>query len=85
MNESEQKVKFPFEPNEKVKAAFRQETALKVAVQCITEALVTTTARPLRNPWKVLFKEHPEVYNASKNLIYDQITDTVDIKVTNES
>ena len=78
---SEREIQFPFEPNEKVKAAFRQQTALKVAVQCITEALVVATARPLRNPWKVLFKEHPEVYSASKSLIYDQVTDTVDIKM----
>lgn len=84
MGEPKQEVQFPFEPNEKVKAAFRQETALKVAARCITDALLIAMARPLQNPpWKVLFKEHPEVYNACKSLIYDQVTDTIDIK-TNE-
>jgi hypothetical protein len=38
------KIKFPFEPSEKVKAAFRYEKAMAKAVELMTKALLEVAA-----------------------------------------
>ena len=73
-------VKFPFTPNETTKAAFRREGALRAMTIIITEALLESSARFAENPWRVLAKEHPDVNEASSALVYNALTEKVDLK-----
>jgi len=76
---AEEKIKFPFEPNEKVKAAFRNEAAIKHATRLITEALVETVAKCITTSWEMLRKEHPELLEILKPITYNHFTQTVDL------
>ncbi|TET30121.1 MAG: hypothetical protein E3J70_05380 [Candidatus Heimdallarchaeota archaeon] len=73
-------IEFPFELNEKVKAAFRNESAMRMAIELVTKALVESAAFQISNPWLVLVKEHPELQKFHNNLVYNSMTETVDIK-----
>lgn len=74
----EEEVKFPFMPNEQVKAAFRQEVQLKRAIAMMTEALAKTASDVL-DPWEVVKKEHPEILKQSTKLRYNVISETIDL------
>ena len=69
-------VKFPFEPNETSKQAFRQEIQLKRAVSIMTEA-ITKVAADVIDPWEILKREHPELRKEFGRLRYNQISETV--------
>lgn len=74
-----EEVKFPFEPNEKVKAAFRQESSLASVVRCVMDALIVSASKSALNPWQTLYREHPELRDAPKNLTYNHFLETIDI------
>ena len=71
-------VKFPFEPNEKVKAAFRQEAQYRRAIKMMTEA-IAKAASGIDSPWLVLGKEYPELMSIKEGLRYNELTETIDI------
>ena len=77
-----EKIEFPFEPSEKVKAAFRNENKMKIAVELMTRALADVLAESLYDPFEMLRKEHPEVLSRLKKgrLSYNHLTQTIDIK-----
>lgn len=75
-----EEIKFPFEPSEKVKAAFRHEGQMKVAIRIMTEALVTAAAEQCSNPFELLREEHPDIFLSRRTLFYDQATQTIDIR-----
>lgn len=77
---TEDQVKFPFEPNEVTKAAFRRQIRLDEMTKLITEALLNAATNFSENPWNVLYREHPNILNAPKSLCYNQLTQKVDIK-----
>ncbi|MBN2591602.1 MAG: hypothetical protein JXA96_17180 [Sedimentisphaerales bacterium] len=74
-------IKFPFEPNEKVKASFRQTAQRKKAIQVMTEA-ITTIACKIDSPWRIARKEHPELMSIKEVLQYNELTETIDIVVS---
>ncbi len=74
-------VKFPFEPSEKVKAAFRRGTALRETVALMTEALMRAAADTTTDPWDVVRKEHPELNLVKGNIIYNHLHQHLDLKV----
>jgi len=77
---SSEEIKFPFEPNEKVKAAFRQQRQMKAAVQLMTEALAEVAAS-IKEPFYVLAEEHPELREYRwTGLSYNHLTEELDIK-----
>jgi len=79
--DSEKKeVKFPFELSEKTKAAFRNESAMRMTIELMTKALVESAASQITNPWLILGKEHPELKEFHDSLFYSSMTETVDIK-----
>ena len=61
---------FPFEPNEKVKQAFRQDAKIKAAIKTITKAVMTVAIELEVEPWQVFAKEHPEVAKSGAGLRY---------------
>ncbi len=77
---STEQIKFPFEPNEKVKAAFRNQSTLERMTAIITEALLTATTGFATNPWQILRKEHPELTESSKQLIYNQLDEKIEMR-----
>ena len=78
-----EKIKFPFEPNERVKAAFRNEVARIQAIDVMTKSLLEASIQ-VANPWGVLRREHPELCDkAGKTKVgynYNHFTEMVDIK-----
>ena len=76
-----EKIKFPFEPSEKVKAAFRNEGKTRVAIEIITRALVEAAASQVESPWMTLRKEHPEFqHRLGHDLVWNGMSETLDIK-----
>lgn len=77
---AKKEIKFPFKPNEKVRAAFRQERQMKVAIKLMTQALVSIAAE-IQDPFQVLIEEHPEFkeYRFS-GVVYSRMTEEFDIK-----
>lgn len=75
-------IKFPFEPNEKVKAAFRSAVAQEEAVRLMTIALMEATTRlnMKTTPWDILRKEHPDVLVADGRMTYNNLTEKLDLK-----
>ncbi len=71
-------IKFPFEPNERVKAAFRQEAQTTRAVTLMTEA-ITKIASNILDPWTILKQEHPELIESESQLKYNCLSELVDI------
>jgi len=71
-------IKFPFEPNKKVKAAFRQETQLRRAIYVMTEA-VAKVAADVIDPWEVAKQEHPELMVNLGRLKYNLISERIDL------
>ena len=75
-------IKFPFEPSEKVKAAFRNEGKTRVAIEIITRALVDAAASQVDSPWMTLRKEHPEFQSRfGRDLIWNNLSETIDVKI----
>ena len=75
-------IKFPFEPNEKVKAAFRNEGKTRVAIEVITRALVEAAASQVESPWKTLRKEHIEFqHHLGYGLVWNNLSETLDRKI----
>ena len=60
MSEEKKKITFPFEPNERVKAAFRSQAQRDHAVAIMTQALLEVAQQSI-DPWVVAFQEHPEL------------------------
>ena len=72
-------VKFPFTPNERCKAAFRQEAQLRRAVSIMTEALAKV-ATDIISPWEIVKQEHPNlIRQPNKKLRYIEISETIEI------
>ncbi len=73
-------IKFPFKPNEKVRAAFRQERQMKCAIKLMTQALAEIAAE-IQEPFTVLMEEHPEFkeYRYS-GLKYTHLTEEFNIR-----
>lgn len=78
MTKKTKKAKFPFVPNEQVKAAFRQEVQMKRAIALMTKALADAASDVL-DPWEIVKKEHPEVLKQSSRLRYNVISETIDL------
>lgn len=76
-----EEIKFPFEPNERVKAAFRNEVARIQAVEVMTKALLEASIQ-VANPWDVLRKEYPELCKLARKtkLSYNYFTEMMDIR-----
>lgn len=64
------KIKFPFEPNEKVKKAFSHEVALKHVIEIMTEVMIEAASR-VESAFPILIKEHPELKDCEKRLRYN--------------
>ena len=75
-----QEIEFPFEPNEKVKEAFRRYKALKDAATIIIEAFYHVLSEQTELPWQVLAKEHPEVTKTKNAVTYNHISQTIQLK-----
>ena len=69
------KIKFPFKPSEKVRAAFRQERQLRMAIRLMTKALVEV-ASGISDPFDTLRTEHPELMEY-KALNYNHMSEEV--------
>lgn len=82
MAKKTKKIQFPFEPNEIVKAAFRDETQMKIAIKMMTEALANVAAAQCGSPFDVVFREYPELIEIENELVYCARTKTIDIKKT---
>lgn len=78
-------MKFPFEPNEKVKAAFRQFAAMQRAIQIMTEALLVTATEQIIDPWCTVKSEHPELDLHEDHLFYSRPLEMIDIKPKKKS
>lgn len=74
------KIEFPFKPNETVKAAFRNDAKMKIAIKLMTEALAEVAASQCESPFAVLFKEYPELKEQGRSLHYNHVSGLVDIK-----
>ena len=76
-------IKFPFEPNEKIKAAFRHDQQARMAIELIMDALLKTSSKMI-NPWAVARKECPQLKEITKNsklrLIYNYLSEMIDIE-----
>ena len=73
-------IKFPFEPNEKVKAAFGQQKVLERVVRIIVEALVSGLTDVFINPWDIVRKEHPELPKPSERYVYNTCDETITLE-----
>ena len=73
-------VKFPFEVNERTKAVFNNEAALKASVRIITEALLDAASLSTVNPWKVLLEEHPELKEYSDCMVYSYANNSIKLR-----
>ena len=54
-------VKFPFKPNETVKAAFEHDQGLAVIARVLINEMLESAVRKRLNPWDILIREHPEL------------------------
>ena len=76
----ENEIKFPFKPNEKVRAAFRQERQMRAAIRLMTQA-VAEVAAEINEPFTVLVEEYPEFKEYKYSGIkYIHLTEEIDIK-----
>lgn len=78
-NESEKnsEIQFPFEPNKKVKAAFREDIKLQIAIDSILESLIKKATK-IDKGFNVLFREHPELISERGNLKYNRVTEKIE-------
>jgi len=79
-----EEIKFPFEPSEKVKAAFRHEGQMRAAVRLMTEALLKVAGEQCGEPFEILRKEHPDIFLKHRPLFYNHATQTVDIRTSKD-
>ena len=74
-------IKFPFEPSERVKAAFRNEVRLRQAITLMTEALIQATT-DMPDVWAIVRQDHPELTECERNgskVSYNHLTQTFNL------
>jgi hypothetical protein len=74
------KIKFPFEPNEKVKAAFEQSSQYAKVLDMMIKALTQAFTQEYIDPWSIVQKEHPELMDFDR-LSYNHLTKKIILRI----
>lgn len=86
-NEAKQnkpEIKFPFKVSDRVTEAFtlneRKKQAIDLIMRSISEILLEVP-----DPWEVVFREHPELFDArlNKQMTYSKLTKEINLKTEN--